>query len=199
MRIIDDKVVPSPIPAQSPESRIKALEAEVERLSAELSACTTSPGGCGYWREAARLRAGEASALAERIKIMRDMLEKASTMLENEGAWELPRQIARLLEQDVPAPSTAALSPNAQILSALYWIEQNSSIAMLKKGLLELGNSEETVRHILDVYWSQPNYSILQLFDNLGKSSNEQTGCLRTVLSEYIENMFNRYVARTSA
>lgn len=42
---------------------VLGLIAEIERLSDELSACTTSPGGCGYWREAAKLREQERDAL----------------------------------------------------------------------------------------------------------------------------------------
>ncbi|MBN0481109.1 hypothetical protein JTM48_35600, partial [Pseudomonas aeruginosa] len=33
---------------------IDRLKAENERLLDELSACTEHPGGCGYWREAAK-------------------------------------------------------------------------------------------------------------------------------------------------
>ncbi|MEX7116383.1 hypothetical protein AB2C39_34500, partial [Pseudomonas aeruginosa] len=42
---------------------ILALLDEIDRLSDELSACTEHPGGCGYWREAAKRRAEERDRL----------------------------------------------------------------------------------------------------------------------------------------
>ena len=41
------------------QATIERLTAENERLTDELSACTTAPGGCSYWRESARLRTQE--------------------------------------------------------------------------------------------------------------------------------------------
>lgn len=41
---------------------------EIERLTEELSACTESPGGCGYWREAAKWREQERDAAREELK-----------------------------------------------------------------------------------------------------------------------------------
>lgn len=35
-------------------NRIENADMEIARLKEELSACTTSPGGCGYWRERSR-------------------------------------------------------------------------------------------------------------------------------------------------
>lgn len=40
-------------------STVAAKDAEIAALKQELSACTESPGGCGYWREAAKLREQE--------------------------------------------------------------------------------------------------------------------------------------------
>ncbi|MDX3947565.1 hypothetical protein [Pseudomonas aeruginosa] len=42
---------------------ILALLDEIDGLSDELSACTEHPGGCGYWREAAKRRAEERDRL----------------------------------------------------------------------------------------------------------------------------------------
>ncbi|HBP4696636.1 TPA: hypothetical protein L5597_004136 [Pseudomonas aeruginosa] len=52
---------------------ILALLDEIDRLSDELSACTEHPGGCGYWREAAKRRAEE----RDRLKAENDALRGA--------------------------------------------------------------------------------------------------------------------------
>ncbi len=52
---------------------IDRLKAENERLLDELSACTEHPGGCGYWREAAKRRAEE----RDRLKAENDALRGA--------------------------------------------------------------------------------------------------------------------------
>lgn len=44
---------------------VRAAIAEIKRLSDELEACTCSPGGCGYWRDAARLREQERNEARE--------------------------------------------------------------------------------------------------------------------------------------
>ena len=49
---------------------IERLCAEVEALRGELSACTEHPGGCGYWREAAKMRESERDTLANQNKIL---------------------------------------------------------------------------------------------------------------------------------
>ena len=48
--------------------RTQRAEAEVERLNEELSACTEHPGGCGYWREAAKHRAKERDVFAQELE-----------------------------------------------------------------------------------------------------------------------------------
>lgn len=48
------------------------LIAEVERLNDELSACTEHPGGCGYWREAAKHRAEERDQIQAEIERFKD-------------------------------------------------------------------------------------------------------------------------------
>ncbi|MFK1232357.1 ead/Ea22-like family protein [Pseudomonas aeruginosa] len=50
------------IAAANPQA-ILALLDEIDGLSDELSACTEHPGGCGYWREAAKRRAEERDRL----------------------------------------------------------------------------------------------------------------------------------------
>lgn len=52
-----------------------ALIAEVERLTEELSACTEHPGGCGYWREAAKRRAEERDRLKAENEALRSALQ----------------------------------------------------------------------------------------------------------------------------
>ena len=57
------------------KSRIKRLEHtitdlatahnEIDRLTHELEACTEGPGGCGYWREAAKQRETEIDRLSD--------------------------------------------------------------------------------------------------------------------------------------
>ncbi|ERX36499.1 hypothetical protein Q009_02904, partial [Pseudomonas aeruginosa U2504] len=52
---------------------IDRLKAENESLLDELSACTEHPGGCGYWREAAKRRAEE----RDRLRAQNDALRGA--------------------------------------------------------------------------------------------------------------------------
>lgn len=49
--------------ANASAQAILALIAENERLIGDLSACTEAPGGCGYWREAAKQRETERDQL----------------------------------------------------------------------------------------------------------------------------------------
>ncbi|WP_395553795.1 ead/Ea22-like family protein [Pseudomonas aeruginosa] len=54
---------------------IDRLKAENERLLDELSACTEHPGGCGYWREAAKRRAEERDRLRAENEAVRGALQ----------------------------------------------------------------------------------------------------------------------------
>ncbi len=54
---------------------ILALLDEIDRLSDELSACTEHPGGCGYWREAAKRRAEERDRLRAQNEALRGALQ----------------------------------------------------------------------------------------------------------------------------
>lgn len=49
------------------ESELKQCVIDRASFSDELRACTESPGGCGYWREAAKHRAGERDHALARI------------------------------------------------------------------------------------------------------------------------------------
>lgn len=49
---------------------------ENAELSNELSACKESPGGCGYWREAAKLREQERDRLKERVETLENALRR---------------------------------------------------------------------------------------------------------------------------
>ena len=52
-------------------ARIADGETERDAALTELSACKESPGGCGYWREAARMRAAERDALRAEVEALR--------------------------------------------------------------------------------------------------------------------------------
>ncbi|EOG8251987.1 ead/Ea22-like family protein [Pseudomonas aeruginosa] len=54
---------------------ILALLDEIDGLSDELSACTEHPGGCGYWREAAKRRAEERDRLRAQNEALRGALQ----------------------------------------------------------------------------------------------------------------------------
>lgn len=56
------------------DEKCDRLKVENERLLDELSACTEHPGGCGYWREAAKRRAEERDRLrAENDRLRQGM------------------------------------------------------------------------------------------------------------------------------
>ncbi|HFH2889384.1 hypothetical protein [Pseudomonas aeruginosa] len=54
---------------------IDRLKAENESLLDELSACTEHPGGCGYWREAAKRRTEERDQLKAENDALRGALQ----------------------------------------------------------------------------------------------------------------------------
>ncbi|EPK6800732.1 hypothetical protein [Pseudomonas aeruginosa] len=54
---------------------ILALLDQIDGLSDELSACTEHPGGCGYWREAAKRRAEERDRLRAQNEALRGALQ----------------------------------------------------------------------------------------------------------------------------
>ncbi|PWH89160.1 hypothetical protein DI493_30925 [Pseudomonas aeruginosa] len=62
------------IAAANPKT-ILALLDEIDGLSDELSACTEHPGGCGYWREAAKRRAEERDRLRAQNEALRGALQ----------------------------------------------------------------------------------------------------------------------------
>ncbi|HEH9252920.1 TPA: hypothetical protein SH731_004131 [Pseudomonas aeruginosa] len=55
---------------------ILALLDQIDGLSDELSACTEHPGGCGYWREAAKRRAEERDRLRTENETLRKDAER---------------------------------------------------------------------------------------------------------------------------
>lgn len=59
---------------------VLALLDEIGGLNDELSACTEHPGGCGYWREAAKRRAEE----RDRLRAQNDALRGALQAVEAE-------------------------------------------------------------------------------------------------------------------
>jgi len=64
------------------ESELKQCVIDRASFSDELRACTESPGGCGYWREAAKHRAGERDHALARIA----ELEAALSDVERDAA-----------------------------------------------------------------------------------------------------------------
>lgn len=54
---------------------------DYDRVNAELGACKTSPGGCAYWREAARLREQERDELGAELDALRSKLENPEPIL----------------------------------------------------------------------------------------------------------------------
>ncbi|MFW4644516.1 ead/Ea22-like family protein [Pseudomonas aeruginosa] len=62
------------IAANNPKTVLALLD-EIDGLSDELSACTEHPGGCGYWREAAKRRAEERDRLRAQNEALRGALQ----------------------------------------------------------------------------------------------------------------------------
>ncbi len=57
------------------DEKCDRLKVENERLLDELSACTEHPGGCGYWREAAKRRAEDRDRLKAENEALRGALQ----------------------------------------------------------------------------------------------------------------------------
>lgn len=66
---------------------ILALLDEIDGLSDELSACTEHPGGCGYWREAAKRRAEDRDRLKAENEALRESLQ-ALIHISDATGWE---------------------------------------------------------------------------------------------------------------
>ncbi|HCE7046449.1 TPA: hypothetical protein NIB08_003320 [Pseudomonas aeruginosa] len=62
---------------------ILALLDQIDGLSEELSACTEHPGGCGYWREAAKRRAEE----RDRLRAQNDALRGSLQAVVDDPTW----------------------------------------------------------------------------------------------------------------
>ncbi|HIE6057724.1 TPA: ead/Ea22-like family protein [Pseudomonas aeruginosa] len=77
------------IAAANPKT-ILALLDEIDGLSDELSACTEHPGGCGYWREAAKRRAEERDRLRDENEVLRRFAAEAYQVL---GALDAPENV----------------------------------------------------------------------------------------------------------
>ena len=60
------------------ESELKQCVIDRASFSDELRACTESPGGCGYWREAAKHRAGERDHALARTAELERLLHEVS-------------------------------------------------------------------------------------------------------------------------
>ncbi|WP_059399938.1 ead/Ea22-like family protein [Pseudomonas aeruginosa] len=66
---------------------VLALLDEIDGLSDELSACTEHPGGCGYWREAAKRRTEERDQFKEENEALRESLQ-ALIHISDATGWE---------------------------------------------------------------------------------------------------------------
>ncbi|HCW0992929.1 ead/Ea22-like family protein [Pseudomonas aeruginosa] len=66
---------------------ILALLDEIDGMNDELSACTEHPGGCGYWREAAKRRAEERDRLKAENEALRESLQ-ALIHISDATGWE---------------------------------------------------------------------------------------------------------------
>lgn len=71
-------------------SQFAELVAENKRLNDELGACTESPGGCGYWRDAARLREQERDQARVEIDELRTALQKIADLSNYVGSPDDP-------------------------------------------------------------------------------------------------------------
>ncbi|HHX6245169.1 ead/Ea22-like family protein [Pseudomonas aeruginosa] len=65
------------------DEKCDRLKVENERLLDELSACTEHPGGCGYWREAAKRRAEERDRLKAQNDALRGSLKQFAEMMKS--------------------------------------------------------------------------------------------------------------------
>ncbi|HFT8622244.1 TPA: hypothetical protein ACGSTY_006221 [Pseudomonas aeruginosa] len=72
--------------ASTPKTILAMLD-EIDRLSDELSACTEHPGGCGYWREAAKRRTEERDQFKEENDALRESLQ-ALIHISDATGWE---------------------------------------------------------------------------------------------------------------
>ncbi|HHK1854436.1 TPA: ead/Ea22-like family protein [Pseudomonas aeruginosa] len=70
------------IAAANPKTVLALLD-EIDGLNDELSACTEHPGGCGYWREAAKRRAEE----RDRLRAQNDALRGALQAVVDDPTW----------------------------------------------------------------------------------------------------------------
>jgi len=65
------------------ESELKQCVIDRASFSDELRACTESPGGCGYWREAAKHRTGERDHALARIAELEAAIKDPETVFLN--------------------------------------------------------------------------------------------------------------------
>ena len=82
----EDKANSRFIAANNPKTVLALLD-EIDGLSDELSACTEHPGGCGYWREAAKRRAEERDQFKEENEASRESLQ-ALIHISDATGWE---------------------------------------------------------------------------------------------------------------
>ncbi|MCV6451577.1 ead/Ea22-like family protein [Pseudomonas aeruginosa] len=74
------------IAAANPKTVLALLD-EIDGLNDELSACTEHPGGCGYWREAAKRRTEERDQFKEENEALREGLQ-ALIHISDATGWE---------------------------------------------------------------------------------------------------------------
>ncbi|EMM8312646.1 ead/Ea22-like family protein [Pseudomonas aeruginosa] len=82
----EDKANSRFIAANNPKTVLALLD-EIDGLNDELSACTEHPGGCGYWREAAKRRTEERDQFKEENEALRESLQ-ALIHISDATGWE---------------------------------------------------------------------------------------------------------------
>ncbi|HCF4410692.1 TPA: hypothetical protein NI671_004637 [Pseudomonas aeruginosa] len=116
-----------------------ALLDEIDRLSDELSACTEHPGGCGYWREAAKRRAEE----RDRLRAENDRLRQGM-----KGDYDIDAWLDWLKEKERIKAENDALRGALQAVEA----EVDGNLRPLTRDLVNMVSGLKNGSHPNDIY-----------------------------------------------
>lgn len=143
-------------------SRLAEQAQEIERLNGELSACTEHPGGCGYWREAARNARAELEQLKSRqSSVGNELINRAFDVVEGLHGEDLPGSMVarvRKLKAELDRFNSSAVSAGEQSNKAdhsehdLDMVSQpNSAVDLNKRERLsiEIDIYRATLRNVL--------------------------------------------------